>query len=1044
MTASWLLPEWLRPASSESDGREPEMAHPTPVSDPYDASSTWSYAKYQQELTRRELLDSEPSPILPTVPVPDVAETTVVPPTAAELRQQREATERAARDEAERRSHKRRQDLLDSLEPPLRTLLLDKLKLGDEIVLTLARSRVCTMRDLSILDRDAFIQFLIEEFGIAALDPAASTRIDEVMSRTMLEARRMLAQMTVARTVLPSERPVSEASSLTAKIEHEAKRQASQALTRKALAAATDQWRDYLTLSEPALDERLAVDETSAPTWKEAASWAHWLLRRRMASARVSDSPRTWRSKGAIEQCLRHAKEHIFCALYPAMRRLTRGERRLYWARVEQSFAMLFTNKGRQRWKEQAESNARAAAVRNGKSRSEQDAAATQAVQVITAVLHQSPTRSVSPERSPSPPVVEPAERRRLGLDGFLSREQMAAQRAQQRKRNALSREKWMMQVQGKAMGTQQQETQPGDTSATVQVPNEDAAIAIGRLLIKLQAPPGEDEESLAGDPAQAPTPAAASAAIIAEELQRGNEGDPDAIAQSAEHAAAEARGGFVKVIAKPIVIVAEPKPIVVVWDSKRRRDRRLRDSRDSRDSHPQTPSSAHSPGSPGARGGRSSCGAQSETPPAEPTTPVAGSSPGSLVEQSPAWRGGKRPPSASSVTVVAQSAERPRALTGGGAMSRRVSREMPSSRSSTGEHKPRSQRCSREEAGAVKKPHALPDQSDSDSDSDNGFIPVKVVSGGAGAAVKALATWTCAELAKAVCNLLVAENLLKTRPSSIRREREEKLTVMFETAGLTGLAVSKLNSTELEKELKQHTLGQSWVGDVLKVINGMMAQQPSKSESPTRAARHSRESSPNRTSREGSPTRTSYEGSPTQPPEAPQALSEEQEAAEPAPVEATLATVEATSAPPPAPEPISAPPPMETVAEEPSEPELDVLALTPAPAQPQAAPVVVVAKRILPAQDGIHREMLAQYALRSNPGAGRVPIAALHASDSIKQWIQAEDRGGAETGSKPDASRRRAPPSAKGGARLSTRKPVKLKARAPSQSARPRPALYS
>lgn len=82
---------------------------------------------------------------------------------------------------------------------------------------------------------------------------------------------------------------------------------------------------------------------------------------------------------------------------------------------------------------------------------------------------------------------------------------------------------------------------------------------------------------------------------------------------------------------------------------------------------------------------------------------------------------------------------------------------------------------------------------------------------------------WTCADLAKAVCDELVAQGLLKEKPAFIRGDREKKFVQVFESAKLDGAKMNSLNGRGVEVAIRNATQGEAWVDDLQKVLKGMM-----------------------------------------------------------------------------------------------------------------------------------------------------------------------------------------------------------------------------
>lgn len=84
--------------------------------------------------------------------------------------------------------------------------------------------------------------------------------------------------------------------------------------------------------------------------------------------------------------------------------------------------------------------------------------------------------------------------------------------------------------------------------------------------------------------------------------------------------------------------------------------------------------------------------------------------------------------------------------------------------------------------------------------------------------------SWTCEDLARELCDVLVAKRLLKEDPSFIRTDREAKLIDIFKKSGLNGKKFQASTARELEVLVRQGTQGEAWVQDV---IAGLSYLQP-------------------------------------------------------------------------------------------------------------------------------------------------------------------------------------------------------------------------
>ena len=484
---------------------------PANVSDPFDALSTWRYAKHMLEQEKQRASDN--CDALVDHPIQEMDARLAVLDAAVRRRRARDEAERIARAEAERSAEAARQEMLNLIEQPMQSLILHELALDIELLLIFARFAIYSLSDLSKLDRARFL----ESTGLTGFQHEATQEpMEQVLLQVVIAARRTLALAAISQINLtPDGGAVSDRRK--ADGSDDLIRDRGRVMLRKALGAATQQWCHYLAVADPALGDRLAADADLAPTWKETASWALWMLRRRLVHRPVTDAPHARSARTVIGTCLKHAKDYIFYVLYPGMASLTRGERRLYWTRVEQSFAMLFTNKSRFHWKEAAAYDARAAALRSGKSRDEQDAAASQAVHVIAEVLHQKPSRAVSPTGSSTTTLA--IEDRRVGVRDLLSERQKERQ-----KRRELEQQR-IMQAKAKA--------------ADMQLHSRAKRPAASPRLTGLAAKMG----------------VRARHPVDVIEVEEGD--DPE---RAREHAEAERRGGFVRVIAAPIPVTAEPE----------------------------------------------------------------------------------------------------------------------------------------------------------------------------------------------------------------------------------------------------------------------------------------------------------------------------------------------------------------------------------------------------------------------------------------------------------------------------------------------------
>jgi len=84
---------------------------------------------------------------------------------------------------------------------------------------------------------------------------------------------------------------------------------------------------------------------------------------------------------------------------------------------------------------------------------------------------------------------------------------------------------------------------------------------------------------------------------------------------------------------------------------------------------------------------------------------------------------------------------------------------------------------------------------------------------------------WSTGDLAKAVCDELVSNWLLREKPAFIREDREKKLTQIFAAAKLDGVSMATMNGLSVEMAVRSATQGEGWVDDFQKVLKGMLDQ---------------------------------------------------------------------------------------------------------------------------------------------------------------------------------------------------------------------------
>ena len=385
----------------------------------------------------------------------------------ADQRKMRER-DRQQIEENERKSDSDRQHLLEKIERPLGELL-DKMGLWEELGMPLAKADVISLKRLLSTPRHHLIKSLalnsltldsLDRVVIAARRSVAMERIttvklsedaqheeDLALKREAEAEAARQAETSPAQTQWQRRAAEAKAAQQAAQKSQDSDRSDADAKEspthhaarepvvkpplgplRKALIAVVDRWYDYLS-TQTALGELLARAGTETlprgdddgtcfggPTWKHTVSWALWMLTvPRVGSSSASDSSSASTIDGlvrmgrrSIEHHLKLAQDHVWKALYPGLQKLSVAEWRVYWQRVATSFTGFFSSKGTDRWKEAAALDARAAAVRAGKSLAEQNAAALQAERLVMAML-KVPQKPKPPPPDPESQPVVPA-----------------------------------------------------------------------------------------------------------------------------------------------------------------------------------------------------------------------------------------------------------------------------------------------------------------------------------------------------------------------------------------------------------------------------------------------------------------------------------------------------------------------------------------------------------------------------------------------------------------------------------------------------------
>jgi len=93
-------------------------------------------------------------------------------------------------------------------------------------------------------------------------------------------------------------------------------------------------------------------------------------------------------------------------------------------------------------------------------------------------------------------------------------------------------------------------------------------------------------------------------------------------------------------------------------------------------------------------------------------------------------------------------------------------------------------------------------------------------------------AAWTPEDLAKHLCDDLVANGLLKEKPAFIRTDREKVIADIFVKMGLDGAKMGSFkDSGPLETLLRTGTQGQAWIDSVLKGLISMLPKDVAKAQ---------------------------------------------------------------------------------------------------------------------------------------------------------------------------------------------------------------------
>jgi len=92
--------------------------------------------------------------------------------------------------------------------------------------------------------------------------------------------------------------------------------------------------------------------------------------------------------------------------------------------------------------------------------------------------------------------------------------------------------------------------------------------------------------------------------------------------------------------------------------------------------------------------------------------------------------------------------------------------------------------------------------------------------------------SWTCQDLAKHLCDDLVATGQLKDKPAFIRTDREERIAQIFESLDLDGQKIASFdNAGPLEMAVRKGTQGEAWVEQVIAGLIQMLPPEVANAE---------------------------------------------------------------------------------------------------------------------------------------------------------------------------------------------------------------------
>jgi len=86
--------------------------------------------------------------------------------------------------------------------------------------------------------------------------------------------------------------------------------------------------------------------------------------------------------------------------------------------------------------------------------------------------------------------------------------------------------------------------------------------------------------------------------------------------------------------------------------------------------------------------------------------------------------------------------------------------------------------------------------------------------------------SWSCQDLAKNLCDLLIVKGHLKDKPAFIRTDREALIADIFDQIGLDGAKMATFSNVgPLETMVRAGTQGQAWVDQVISGLKAMLPE---------------------------------------------------------------------------------------------------------------------------------------------------------------------------------------------------------------------------